>query len=133
MKSEQEMVRQFHLAFAHPVASAPVMLDPSRVANRTNWLQEEINEFRHAETLQDQADAIVDLVYFALGTLVEMGVEGAPLFRIVHEANMKKLWPDGKPHFGQDGKVKKPPTWTDPSEALSQEISRQLSTLSMAS
>lgn len=126
MNAEQDMVRQFHQSFRHPVATRPAPLSPERVANRAKWLAEEVDEFRQAKTLDEQADAIVDLVYFALGTLVEMGVDGAPLFQIVHDANMKKLWGDGAPRFGTDGKVIKPPDWRDPHEALRAEIARQL-------
>lgn len=88
-------------------------------------MQEEVEEFLEAEDVVDQADAMIDLIYFALGTLVEMGVKPEPLFRIVHEANMKKLWPDGKPHYNEDGKTVKPPGWTDPYPALQAEIERQ--------
>lgn len=126
MKTAQQMVREFHQAFGHPVADRPAMLKPDRVIARANWMAEEVTEFRRARNLEDQADAMIDLLYFALGTLVEMGVEGEPLFHIVHKANMEKLWPDGKPHLGPDGKVQKPPTWRDPSEALRQELARQL-------
>ncbi|HEY3243784.1 MAG TPA: HAD family hydrolase [Phycisphaerae bacterium] len=127
MRAEQEMVREFHTVFRHPVADRPAELSPERVENRAVWLAEEVEEFRRAQTLDEQADAIVDLIYFALGTLVEMGVDGAPLFHIVHQANMRKLWADGGPKFGNDGKVQKPPGWVDPHDALRQEIARQRS------
>lgn len=39
-------------------------------------------------------------------------------FLEVQRSNMAKLWPDGKPHYVEDGpkkgKVAKPPTWTPP-------------------
>ena len=126
MKNEQDMVREFHEAFVHPVATSPVAMSPERVDSRARWLAEEIDEFKHAQTLDEQADAMIDLLYFALGTMVEMGVDASPLFRIVHEANMSKLWPDGNPRLKSDGKVKKPPTWSDPSEALKRELARQM-------
>jgi len=126
MKHEQNMVQAFHEAFSHPVAGTPAKMPRDRAENRAKWLREEVDEFLSAETLDQQADAMIDLLYFALGTMVELGLDTAPLFRIVHECNMTKLWPDGKPRFGEDGKVKKPPTWRDPHEALRQEIERQL-------
>ena len=55
---------------------------------------EEINEFLDAVKEQDiveQADAMIDTIYFALGTLVEMGVQPEQLFDIVQHANMSKL------------------------------------------
>lgn len=126
MRDEQAMVRRFHEAFEHPVAHAPAMIDPQRAVARARWLRDEITEFLDAGTLDGQADAIIDLMYFAFGTLVEMGVDGAALFRIVHEANMGKLWSDGRPRFGPDGKVRKPPEWKDPHDALRRELARQI-------
>jgi len=89
-------------------------------------MREELEEFRNATSIHDQADAMVDLMYFALGTLVEMGVQPGRLFDIVHDANMKKLWPDGKVHYAPDGKVIKHPSWQPPEPQLMQEIQRQL-------
>ena len=89
-------------------------------------MEEELEEFRKAGSIHDQADAMVDLMYIALGTLVEMGVRPGRLFDIVHEANMKKLWPDGKVHYAADGKVIKPPSWKPPEPQLMEEIERQL-------
>jgi predicted HAD superfamily Cof-like phosphohydrolase len=126
MKTEQSMVREFHQAFGHPVAKSPEMLGIDRVKCRSDWMNEEVEEFQAARTLEDQADAMIDLLYFALGTLVELGVDAETLFHIVHKANMGKLWPDGKAHFHPDGKVLKPPTWRDPGDALRAEIARQL-------
>lgn len=72
---------------------------------------EEINEFLEASEKQDiikQADAMIDTIYFALGTLVEIAIEPDELFYIVQNANMSKLWPDGKQHYNEMGKVIKP-------------------------
>jgi len=124
---EQEMVKEFHEAFGHPTVDKPTLLNRARLADRIGWMREEISELENAETLADQSDAVIDLIYFALGTLVEMGVDGEPLFHIVHNINMKKLWPDGKPRFREsDHKVIKPEGWTGPEEALRKEIARQL-------
>jgi predicted HAD superfamily Cof-like phosphohydrolase len=121
-----DQVREFHLAFNHQCPEEPVLLDKIRVAKRNNWMMEELEEFQRAASIHDQADAMVDLIYFALGTLVEMGVRPGRLFDIVHEANMKKLWPDGKVHYAADGKVMKPPSWSPPEPQLMLEIDRQL-------
>lgn len=126
MQNEQNMVREFHLAFRHPIAERPQRMPASRVQDRARWLQEEVDEFRAAETLEGQADAMIDLMYFALGTLVEMGLEASPFFKIVHEANMGKLWPDGCPRFGFDGKVQKPPAWKGPEAGVIREVERQV-------
>ncbi len=126
MNREWNMVKDFHKAFNHPVSDKPKMLGYDRISRRVNWMWEEIDEFIAAKTIEEQADAMIDLIYFALGTLVEMGVEPENLFQIVQKANMSKLWDDGKPHFKEDGKVMKPATWVDPEPLLIKEIQRQI-------
>ncbi len=118
MNREWEMVKEFHQKFNHPVADAPKMMDAARARKRYNWMLEEINEFLEADEIVEQADAMIDVMYFALGTLVEMGIKPDELFKIVQEANMSKLWEDGKPHYSPEGKTIKPATWQDPHEKL---------------
>jgi predicted HAD superfamily Cof-like phosphohydrolase len=120
-----DAVKEFHAQFGHPVREAPTLLTAERAAARSSWMQEEVAEFLAAQTVSEQADAMIDLIYFAVGTMVEMGVRPEALFDIVHRANMTKLWPDGKPRFRDDGKTVKPPTWVDPDDAISEEIERQ--------
>lgn len=119
MNKEWEMVKQFHECFGHPVAHSPCVIEAERAKKRYAWMLEEVNEFLEANgDMVEQADAMIDLIYFALGTLVEMGIKPDELFAIVQHANMSKLWPDGKPHFRADGKTIKPSTWVDPHPAL---------------
>lgn len=119
------MVREFQQKFGHPVSDKPQQMSCERVQKRYKWMLEEINEFLEADEIVEQADAMIDVIYFALGTLVEMGIEPDNLFQIVQEANMSKLWPDGKPHYNEDGKTIKPSTWVDPHNRLRKEIERQ--------
>lgn len=125
MNKEWREVREFHEKFGHPVEDRPTEMKPERARKRYNWMLEEINEFLEADEIVEQADAMIDVIYFALGTLVEMGIEPDSLFEIVQEANMSKLWPDGKPHYNAEGKTIKPSTWEDPHEKLKAEIERQ--------
>ncbi|MFC5986958.1 hypothetical protein [Marinicrinis lubricantis] len=150
------MVKQFHRVFRSPYAERPQLLDRGTISEkdesmlqsleqfvkemkvssiegnggrmlaRTSWMLEELCEFTRAETIEDQADALIDLIYFAMGTFVEMGVRPEKLFEIVNEANMSKLWPDGEPHFNEQGKIVKPEGWQPPEEKLAEEIRRQL-------
>lgn len=126
MNNAFNKVKEFHEKFNHPVSNKPVMLNFDRMATRVSWMLSEIQELKKAETIHDQADALIDLMYFAVGTFVEMGVYPEKLFNIVHDANMKKLWPDGKPHYRpEDGKVIKPEGWQAPDEAMKKEIKMQ--------
>lgn len=95
-----------------------------RVLLRAGLLTEEIGEFIGAKTVTDQVDAMIDVIYIALGTLVEMGVQPEPIFNIVHAANMSKLGPDGKP-IVINGKVRKPEGWTAPEPLIADELERQ--------
>lgn len=121
-----EDVKRFHEAFGHPVKDIPEMLSPDRAGKRFDWLMEEMGEFLYADNITGQADAMIDLIYFALGTLVEMGIRPEPLWNIVQDANMAKLGPDGKPIYGPDNKVKKPDGWVAPDQLLEDEIIRQM-------
>ena len=118
-------VRDFHVSFDHPLADTPTLLTPERVAKRNKWMAEEIRELAESTTVTEQADAMIDLIYFALGTLVEMGVRPQERFDIVHRANMSKLGEDGRPLFGADGKVVKPEGWVDPEPELERAIRAQ--------
>ena len=125
MNKEFQEVREFHQAFGHPTSDVPVSLTEDRAKKRYAWMLEEINEFLDAVKEQDvveQADAMIDTIYFALGTLVEMGVQPDVLFRIVQHANMSKLWADGKPHYNEMGKVIKPEGWENPHSKLQQAV-----------
>ncbi len=123
MKKEWSGVREFHDKFGHPCPQNPTLIDKKRALSRAKWMNEEVAEFLVAEDIYEQADAMIDLIYFALGTMVEMGLEADELFDIVQTANMSKLFPDGKPHYNpKDGKVLKPETWEDPAPKIREYI-----------
>ncbi|HLI64810.1 MAG TPA: hypothetical protein VKU90_00480 [Caulobacteraceae bacterium] len=122
-----EDVRAFHLAFGAPAPDGPGPLERERVLARAAWIEEEVQELREATTIADQADAFIDVIYFAVGGLVNMGIRPGPLWDIVQAANMAKLWPDGRPRYRDgDGKVIKPLGWEDPGPKLAAEIERQI-------
>ena len=125
MNRQYQQVKEFHIKFGAPCGDEPKLLSAARVEKRYAWMLEEINEFKAAKSIDEQADAIMDLIYFGLGTMVEMGVKPDNLFEIVHRANMAKIWDDGKPHY-HDGKVVKPPAWKDPKPLLIEEIEQQI-------
>lgn len=85
----------------------------------------------HPETpLVGEVDALTDILYFTYGSFVLMGVDPKPFFDIVHEANMGKIFPDGKAHFDpQTHKILKPDYWEDkfaPEPAIKKELDRQI-------
>jgi predicted HAD superfamily Cof-like phosphohydrolase len=120
-------IRKFHKAFGQPAPDEPTMLTPERKESRIKWMQEELDEYKEASTIYDEIDALIDILYFTVGTLVEHGVKPDPVFDIVQSANMRKLWSDGKPRFREeDGKIMKPPGWYAPEPLIEQEIDRQV-------
>jgi predicted HAD superfamily Cof-like phosphohydrolase len=127
MQKQFEMVKQFQLAMNQPVAVKPTVMHEVRQMQRYEYMAEELMEFIGSSELVDQADAMIDLIYLAIGTLVELGVKPEPLFQIVQNANMSKLWEDGKPRLNPEtNKVMKPSTFVRPEPLLQAEIERQI-------
>jgi predicted HAD superfamily Cof-like phosphohydrolase len=105
------MVSAFHKAMGIPIADEPTMLTADRAELRCRLIDEEAHEFREAAEYGDwieMVDALVDILYVTYGAAVEMGVDLAPFFEEVHNANMRKLPGDG------GGKSRKPQGWFAP-------------------
>lgn len=85
----------------------------------------------HPETpLVGEVDALTDLLYLTYGSFVLMGVDQKPLFDTVHEANMGKIFPDGKAHFDPvTHKILKPDDWEEhfaPEPSIRRELDSQI-------
>ena len=80
-------------------------------------------------TIVGQVDALIDTLYFTYGSFVLMGVNPERIFEIVHQANMAKIFPDGKAQFDPvTHKILKPEDWEEkhaPEPAIKKEIERQ--------
>lgn len=57
---------------------------------------------------------LCDLQYVLSGFAVTFGLPLDEAFKRVHESNMSKLGPDGKPVYREDGKVLKGPNYKKP-------------------
>ena len=81
-------------------------------------------------TLVGQVDALIDTLYFTYGSFVLMGVDPERIFEIVHQANMAKIFPDGKAQFDPvTHKILKPEDWEEkhaPEPAIKKELERQI-------
>ena len=75
-------------------------------------LREEVDEYEEADLLSDQADALVDLIYFALGAAHQCGVDIERVWNDVHAANMRKV--KGVTKRGDDNDAAKPDDWEPP-------------------
>lgn len=82
------------------------------------------------DPLVEQVDALTDLLYFTYGSFSLMGVDPEPIMKIVHQANMGKLFPDGQPHYDPvTKKVLKPTNWErdfSPEAKIRVELDRQI-------
>lgn len=108
-----EDVKEFHLKVTGmPMPFSPQMLTGERRLKRGEFLDEELQEFGDATSTADQADALVDLIYVALGGLLEMGIHPGEAFKLVHDANMKKV--GGANKRGSQYEAAKPAEWKAP-------------------
>jgi len=76
-----------------PELNARGMLSDERFDQRLNHIFEELAEAKRAQDARDPhevVDGMVDVIYLAIGTLLEMGVPPDFAFDEVHRANMEK-------------------------------------------
>jgi NTP pyrophosphatase (non-canonical NTP hydrolase) len=89
-----EKVEKFNVEIVgFPIPASPQTLGARRQEWAVGALNEELGEFVEANESGDvleAADALVDLIYFALGRLVEMGIPAEAVFNEVQRANMSK-------------------------------------------
>ncbi len=127
MKKQLEQVREFNKSYGHPAPDSVTDIDQARRVQRGTYLNDEVFEFMLADGIVSQVKENIDLVYFALGNLVENGVSPDQIeavFDAVHESNMAKRWPDGSIHYHHEtGKVIKPDDWEPPTKTLAQILS----------
>ena len=123
-------VGRFHGKFNLPVShetwrrtgtSKPGLISKRDFDFRVNFMHEEIRELIEGNAqgnLTQIADALVDLVYVALGTAHYFGLPFQALWDEVHRANMEKQpWKEGdpvKPRNASGLEVVKPEGWLPP-------------------
>lgn len=86
---------------------------------RYELTREENKEFLEAIMNEDPvevADAVGDMLYILLGTILDLGLQDKieDVFNEIHRSNMSKLGEDGKPIYREDGKLLKGPNFTPP-------------------
>lgn len=119
LRSAQHKVAAFHERFAQPIGTTPAL---SHHDLRASLIAEESRETCDAIAAGDlpgAVDGLADLIYVCLGAAVTWGVDLAPVFDLVHEANMRKAGGGTR----ADGKILKAPGWTPPDVAG--ELARQ--------
>ena len=117
-------VREFTAACHDELPATPASMTTEAREFICKMVNDEMEELAEAVTVAEQADALVDAIYYICDCAVRHGMNLDPLFAIVHQANMGKVV-DGKVLRRDDGKIMKPEGWVDPGAALEQEIGRQ--------
>lgn len=121
-------VQDFHQKFGVPLLTKPGFLSaiaPDAQGFREKFMQEELDEFKEscaAGNLEKSFDALLDLVYVALGTAEMMGCSNEmwqELWNEVQKANMTKVRASstGESKRGSTLDVIKPAGWTPPDVA----------------
>jgi predicted HAD superfamily Cof-like phosphohydrolase len=118
---ELSHVDAFHLKFGVPMPKVPSFMNEEALTFRLKFLREEVQEFEDAHragNMKDAADALVDLVYVALGTALMMGLRSVwwSLWGRVQMKNMLKVRAQsaGESKRGTKLDVVKPAGWTPP-------------------
>lgn len=92
--------------------------DADTMSLREKLLLEEVQECLHAAKHNDLigvVDGLVDIIYIAQGTLVELGVDFQACWDEVHSSNMTKVDPrTGEVKRREDGKILKPESYRRP-------------------
>lgn len=112
MKNQLDAVERFHEAFSQEFAQYPVMLDEDKFMLRHRLMAEENDEYLEAcqnRDIKGIADALGDQMYILCGTIIKHGLQHVieDIFYEIHQSNMSKLGPDGKPILREDGKILK--------------------------
>jgi len=120
VKEQLEKLIDFHRATQVHIEDRPTADLPLEITElRLSLLSEELEEYRQAVNSKDLievADALTDLLYVLLGTMVSHGLQeyGTELFDEVHKSNMSKFDANSGPIHRQDGKVLKPASFIPP-------------------
>ena len=112
-----DLVEEFMTTFGQDVEKVASMPDRKTAMLRLKLILEEYEELETAveeQHLVGIADALTDILYVTYGAGHAFGIDLDECFEEVHESNMSKLGPDGKPIYRDDGKVMKGPDYVEP-------------------
>jgi predicted HAD superfamily Cof-like phosphohydrolase len=115
MKNLLADVAAFHAKFGVMTHETPGHLTQRKLNERVECMMEELREFMDAcdaQDLAEQGDALVDLIYFAVGTALMLGLPLDQMWTEVQRANMEKV--AGRTHRQHEVDVTKPIGWRPP-------------------
>lgn len=135
-----ENIRKFNDMYKLPSNNQPTLLDPERISNFQNILQEEIGEgddilqkYQDAlqngidekakqEILTDMSDWLGDIIVYCASEARRWGLPTAKILDIIMESNFSKLDENGQPIYDDRGKVMKGPNYWKPEPKILEHI-----------
>lgn len=125
----QAVVAEFTHWFAQPEDFTPLPpegegLKPERKAFISQMIADELQEFNEATSIEEEADALVDLVYYVGDFCERNSIPLDRIFDAVHQANLRKLVRGANGQVLREtdgprkGKVLKPKDWVPPTEEV---------------
>ena len=115
--SNFEKVKKFMQTFGQEVKIKPSFPNKKIIDLRYSLIEEELSELKTAikdNDITEIADALTDILYVTYGAGTAFGIDLDKCFEEVHNSNMSKLGPDGKPIYNESGKVMKGPKYFKP-------------------
>ena len=103
--------------FGQEVKIKPSFPNKKIIDLRYSLIEEELSELKTAikdNDITEIADALTDILYVTYGAGTAFGIDLDKCFEEVHNSNMSKLGPDGKPIYNESGKVMKGPKYFKP-------------------
>ena len=80
-----------------------------------NLIKEEVKELEESTTMEDDLDALIDILVVTIGAIHSMGADAEGAWKEVMRTNFAKIDKEtGKVRKREDGKVLKPVGWTPP-------------------
>ena len=80
-----------------------------------NLIKEEVKEHEDSTTMEDDLDALIDILVVTIGAIHSMGADAEGAWKEVMKTNFAKIDKEtGKVRKREDGKVLKPLGWTPP-------------------
>ena len=95
IKSELNLVADFHNKFNVPIAQKPTLIKKDRAQNRYKLIKDEVEEYKQGtekKDIENIAKELADILYATYGAILEHGLQNiiTEVFAEVHKSNMSK-------------------------------------------
>lgn len=115
----EEMVREFHEKFGHPIGVPPnkdlLWLRFNLIDEEVVELYEELIDYETTGKLDvNLIKELADIQYVISGMAIALGIDLNEATWRVHQSNMSKLQEDGTVKYREDGKVLKGVNYQEP-------------------